>query len=72
MLQTADKPKSTPFAGAWLPLELKRRLQAMSLLRGESESAVLRELIATGPLEPQRNAATDGKATPRRQAQAQR
>lgn len=57
MLQATEKPKSMPFVGAWLPPELKRRLKAMSLLRGKSESAVLRELIAAGPLEPQRDAA---------------
>ena len=39
------------FVGAWLEPQTKRRLAAMSLVRGESLSDVLRGLIDAAPIE---------------------
>ena len=43
------------FVGVWLTPEAKRRLAAMSLVRGESASKVLRGLIDAAPIEEKHN-----------------
>ena len=44
--------KRQTFIGAWASEAEKRRLRALSALRGMSESDVIRTLITSTPLEP--------------------
>lgn len=54
---------SADFAGAYLTPEQKRRLRALALLRGQTQSEVLRDLIDRAPIEEKHNGGKDSQPT---------
>ena len=59
MIRTFENRKAqrSAFVGVWLTPREKKRLAAMSLVRGESASKVLRGLIDAAPIEEKHNGA---------------